>query len=221
MSRGLYFDAGIRYSHGIEDIIGVDEAGRGPLAGPVVVAAVVLGSAGLESLSGVRDSKLLSPQQREEFFEPICAQARAVTLAWAHPREIDRVNILSATLSAMRRAVNRAMERSGSAGLILVDGRFCIPKISHRQMAIIDGDNRSLAIGCASVLAKVFRDRMMRRLDLRYPGYGLARHKGYGTGEHLRALRKLGPSPIHRRTFSPVRDAAPIPGLNEPLRVAN
>ncbi|OGR89066.1 MAG: ribonuclease HII [Elusimicrobia bacterium RIFCSPHIGHO2_02_FULL_57_9] len=204
----MLFDSGIRYSLGVAELIGVDEAGRGPLAGPVVAAAVVLGREGLESLSQVRDSKLLSASWREALFEPICAQAKAVALAWSHPRQIERANILAATLASMRRAVNRVcrQRKSASACMVLVDGRFCIPELSLPQLAIIDGDNQSLAIACASVVAKVFRDRVMRRLDRRYPGYGLARHKGYGTDEHLRALKKLGPSPVHRRTFSPVRE---------------
>ncbi|MBI4375651.1 MAG: ribonuclease HII [Elusimicrobia bacterium] len=186
----------------------MDEAGRGPLAGPVVVAAVLLGDGLADELSGVRDSKRLSHRQREALYLPIRRSARAIAIAWSHPRQIERLNILRATLSAMRRAVLRTLRFSTRERrpFVLVDGNRCIPDLPAPQMAVIDGDDRSLAVGCASIIAKVFRDRCMARLDRRYPGYGLAQNKGYGTEEHLRALQRLGPSPIHRRTYAPVQE---------------
>lgn len=200
------FDAQLRRDRGVSELIGVDEAGRGPLAGPVLVAAVLLGPDGLEELDGVRDSKLLTASRREVLFEKIRRRARAVSAAWAHPREIERDNILAATLSAMSRAAGRIR----SPGLVLVDGNRPIPGLSRPQLALVGGDRLSLAVACASVVAKVLRDRWMLRLDRLHPGYGLARHKGYGTAEHREALSRLGPSPVHRRTFASVLQ----PGLS-------
>ncbi len=199
---GQSFDDGLRRSLGFDHIIGVDEAGRGPLAGPVVVAAVLLGPRPARGLWAAKDSKLLTALQRERLFTAIRAEAQAVSVAWAHPRRIEQDNILRATLEAMGRCVLRV----GKSGLVLVDGNRTIPRLGRRQLAIIDGDRMSLAVSCASIVAKVCRDRWMRRLDRRYPGYGLADHKGYGTQAHLRALRRLGPSPVHRRTFTPVEE---------------
>lgn len=198
------FDDALRRARGVSLLAGVDEAGRGPLAGPLVVAAVLLGPGAHPALCGVRDSKLLSAARREALFPVIAASARAYSLAWAHPATIDHDNVLAATLCAMRRAVLRLPE----CGLVLVDGPHSIPGLGRKQMAIVGADRLSLAVACASVLAKVVRDRWMRRLDRVYPGYGFARHKGYGTAHHLEALRRLGPSPAHRRSFSPIRDAA-------------
>lgn len=200
MNPAAAFDAAVRRRLAVTDLIGVDEAGRGPLAGPVVVAAVLLGGERLEDLEGVRDSKLLSPARRERLYEAIRLRAKAVSVAWAHPRAIERDNILAATLSAMRRAVARI----DSPAPVIVDGNREIPGLSRLQAAVVDADRYSLAAACASVIAKVVRDRWMARLDRRYPGYGLSRHKGYGTAVHLEALRRLGPSPSHRRTFAPV-----------------
>lgn len=197
---GQAFDDGLRRSLGVRHIIGVDEAGRGPLAGPVVVAAVRLGPKAVPELRGARDSKLMTAAQRQAVFRVIVAKAQAVSVAWAHPRDIERLNILGATLAAMRRAVQRV----GGPGYVLVDGTAKIPGLSLPQLAVIDGDRMSLAVSCASIVAKVCRDRWMDSLDRRYPGYGLAQHKGYCTDEHVAALRRLGPSPTHRRTFSPV-----------------
>lgn len=205
MSSPRAFDEAIRRSRGVSELIGVDEAGRGPLAGPVLVAAVMLGPEGLAEFEGVRDSKLLSARRREFFYERIRGKAGAVALAWAHPREIERGNILLATLSAMRRAALRIP----SPGLVLVDGNRPIPDFPRPQLPIVGGDRLSLAVACASVVAKVVRDRWMAALDRRYPGYGLARHKGYGTAEHQQALMRLGPCPVHRRTFAPVRQLLP------------
>jgi len=206
VTPGQAFDDNIRRRLGVAELVGVDEAGRGPLAGPVVVAAVRLGPKA-RGLKGVRDSKLLSALRREVLFEAIVAQAEAVSVAWAHPREIERDNILASTLSAMRRAAGRA----GVPGaLILVDGNRKVPRLVFPQMTIVGGDRLSLAVGCASIVAKVVRDRWMARLERRFPGYGFSRHKGYGTAAHLEALSRLGPSPLHRRTFGPVRDLLPL-----------
>jgi ribonuclease HII len=177
---------------------GVDEVGRGALAGPVVAAAVVLRRHA--RLDGVRDSKLLTARRRER----LDAVIRATALAWgvgsASQRTIDRDNILEATLAAMRRAVARLKLRPE---LVLVDGP-AVPDVGLPCTGIVGGDNRSLSIACASIVAKVYRDSMMTRLDRLAPGYGFSRHKGYGTAGHLAALNRLGPSPIHRRSFAPV-----------------
>lgn len=200
-SEGETFDDQLRLSLGTGALIGVDEAGRGPLAGPVVAAAVRLPWGSYESLEGVRDSKRMTPLQRERLYRPIVRRAQAVSISWAHPRQIERLNILGATLAAMRRAARRLLVEDST---VVIDGDKLIPDFPVRQMAIVDGDDLSLAIGCASVVAKVFRDRWMARLERRFPGYGLAQHKGYATEEHVAALRRLGPSPAHRRTYEPV-----------------
>lgn len=182
-------------------LVGVDEAGRGPLAGPVVVAAVLLGREVPPALWDARDSKLLSASRREELYVRIRYEALAVSAAWGHPREIERVNILTATLAAMRRAVRRL---KAPEALVLVDGNRRIPGLEQPQLTVVGGDRLSLSVACASIVAKVVRDRWMRRLDRCHPGYGFASHKGYGTKRHLEALARLGPSPIHRRTYAPV-----------------
>ena len=177
---------------------GVDEAGRGPLAGDVVAAAVILDPE-LE-IEGLDDSKKLSERQREHCFEQITRMARAFAIARADIEEIDSVNILQASLLAMGRAVE-ALEPQPR--FVYVDGRHC-PAWSYPSQAVVKGDSLVPAIAAASVLAKVTRDREMVVLDREYPGYGFARHKGYPTPTHLRALRTLGPCTIHRRTFGPV-----------------
>lgn len=195
------FDAHLRAEHGVEDLIGVDESGRGPLAGPVVAAAVLLPPGRIPELSGARDCKLLPPRRREFFYDLICRRARRISVAWAHPREIERDNILAAALSAMGRAVRRVQT---ARCLVLVDGNRPVPSCGRPQLPIVGGDDRSLSIACASIVAKVLRDRWMVRLDRRFPGYGLARHKGYGTRAHLAALERLGPAPVHRMTYAGV-----------------
>lgn len=185
------------YDAGLPDqpLAGIDEAGRGPLAGPVVVAAAML-PPGLEPFA-LDDSKRLPPSLRET----AAARIREVALAWTTvivPRaEIDRVNILQATLTGMRQAWERLSVRPA---LTLVDGNL-LPDGITRARAVVAGDGASLAIAAASVLAKTTRDALMLELEARYPGYGFARHKGYGTPEHLEALRRLGPCPEHRRSF--------------------
>ena len=182
-------------------IAGIDEAGRGPLAGPVTAAAVILDPA--RPIPGLDDSKRLSPARRA-LLEP---EIQQFSLAWcvasASPAEIDTLNILQATLLAMQRAVQGLVFPPDRA---LVDGNRC-PLLSCPVEAIVGGDAKVAAISAASILAKVARDHEMARLDLLYPGYGLALHKGYPTQAHIAALRALGPSPIHRRSFRPVREA--------------
>lgn len=182
---------------------GVDEAGRGPLAGPVVAAAVVFPAGYLNP--DIRDSKLLSPARRELLFGVIRRDAVACAVASVPHEEIDRINILQASLAAMRRAVAALPT---PADFLLVDGNRPIPSCNLPQETLVGGDGRCLSIAAASILAKVSRDRMMGEFDLLYPGYGFAVHKGYPTADHLAAIRRLGPSPIHRRTF---RGVAPAP----------
>lgn len=181
-------------------LCGVDEVGRGALAGPVVAAAVVM-PPGL-MVEEVEDSKQLTPASRIALDALIRTHAIALAIGAAGCACIEQQNILKATLWAMRRAVNRLGVKPG---LVIVDGHV-VPELNLPCRGIVCGDSRSFSIACASIVAKVFRDRLMVRLNSRYPGYGLDRHKGYGTPEHLRALRQLGPSPIHRRTFAPVRE---------------
>ncbi len=181
-------------------LAGVDEVGRGPLAGPVVAAAVILDPE--RPIEGLADSKRLSERRREALAEAIHARALAVGLGRAEVEEIDRINILQASLRAMRRAV-LALEVSPE--LLLVDGNRCPEGLPCRAEAVIRGDQRVAVISAASIVAKVARDREMVALDAEYPGYGLARHKGYPSPAHLEALARLGPSPVHRRSFGPVR----------------
>jgi ribonuclease HII len=180
-------------------VAGVDEAGRGPLAGSVCAAAVILDPR--RPILGLGDSKRLSPAQRAALEPEIQTHALAWSLGWASVEEIDRINILQASLLAMRRAVARLVPHPVE---VLVDGNRC-PDFGCRAEAIVSGDRLVPAIGAASILAKVARDRLMERLELQYPGYGFARHKGYPTQAHLQALSCLGPCPEHRRTFAPVR----------------
>jgi ribonuclease HII len=195
----LHFE-GLARRQGYLRIAGIDEAGRGPLAGPVVAAAVILPDR--FDLPGLNDSKQLSERQRERLFPLIRAQALAVGLGIVDADEIDRINILQATLQAMLLAVGRL--RVG-ADYLLIDGITPLPT-QLPQRTLKQGDSRSLSIAAASVIAKVVRDRMMVGYDRRHPGYGLAGHKGYGSAAHLAAIARLGPSPLHRRTFRGVRE---------------
>lgn len=180
-------------------VAGVDEAGRGPLAGPVFAAAVVLHTS--RAIEGLADSKRLSEGRREVLNGTIQGRALYWALGRAEVEEIDRLNILQASLLAMRRAVEALPIKPNHC---LIDGNRC-PELSCRAEAIVGGDNLIPAISAASILAKVARDREMVDLDERFPGYGLARHKGYPTQAHLQALCELGVSPIHRRSFAPVK----------------
>ncbi|HKN11189.1 MAG TPA: ribonuclease HII [Pseudomonadota bacterium] len=179
-------------------IAGVDEAGRGPLAGPVVAAAVILDP--LRRIRGLRDSKLLTPAAREELALEIRGHAVAWAVAESDVGEIDSLNILQATLLAMRRAIERLTTRPEVAW---IDGLHC-PQVDCPTRAIVDGDRLIAAIAAASILAKTARDAMLVELDRSYPAYGFARHKGYATPEHLAALRVHGPCAVHRRYFAPV-----------------
>ncbi len=180
---------------------GVDEAGRGPLAGPVVAAAVILDPR--QGIAGLADSKKLTARRREQLFDQIQDKALCCAIGQASVEEIDRLNILQATLLAMQRAV---------AGLRLVPARVLVdgnrlPRLPMLAEAIIGGDAKVPAISAASILAKVHRDRWCEQIDAEYPQYGFAAHKGYGTAAHLAALRQHGPTPWHRRSFAPVAQA--------------
>ncbi len=179
---------------------GVDEAGRGPLMGPVVAAAVILDE--LNPIKGLADSKKLTPLKREKLYDEIRAKALCFSIALATVEEIDRLNILQATLLAMQRAVEGLRLKPHK---VLVDGNR-LPVLRMLSEAIVKGDALVPAISAASILAKVHRDRWCAEVDLQYPQYGFARHKGYGTATHLAALREHGACPLHRRSFAPVAE---------------
>jgi ribonuclease HII len=185
---------------GLTLIAGVDEVGRGPLAGPVVAAAVIL-PVGVV-FSGLRDSKRLSPEVRVELDGQIRAQALALALREVGPRQIERQGILAASLSAMARAIR---DLSLVPEMVLVDGNQPLP-LTYPQQPVIKGDDLCPSIAAASVVAKVYRDRLMEDLHRRFPQYNFARHKGYATAEHLEALRCWGPCVLHRRTFRGVKE---------------
>lgn len=182
-------------------VAGVDEVGRGPLAGPVVTAAVVLDPN--RPIAGLADSKKLTEKKREVLEPIIKQQALAWSLGRAEPEEIDRINILQATLLAMQRAVAGLGIEVGHA---LVDGNQA-PKLGCKVTTVIKGDQTEPAIAAASIIAKVARDREMMEMEIQYPGYGFAKHKGYPTQQHQQALLELGATPIHRRSFKPVQQA--------------
>lgn len=208
------FDRAIRGETGFAFVAGLDEAGRGCLAGPVVAACVILDDAA--DLPGVMDSKQLSPDARQEARALVMARAAAVGFAFVGPRAIDAINIRRASLLAMRRALARAGVRlgrgdagggagNGAGGVFtLVDGVDMVPDVRTPQRAVIEGDGKSLAVAAASVIAKTSRDAFMERLALEYPEFGFARHKGYGTPEHLAALDRHGPCAWHRFSYAPV-----------------
>ena len=179
---------------------GIDEAGRGPLAGPVCVAAVILDPA--RPIAGLDDSKRLSARRREALYESIRESALACRIVLVDHAEIDRINILQATMLGMGRALAAL---APAAELALVDGNRLPAGLTCPAHAIVGGDALVPAISAASILAKVYRDRYMVELDARYPGYGFSGHKGYGVKAHVEALERLGPCPEHRRSFAPVR----------------
>lgn len=203
MARLFELRAALLAERGARVVAGVDEVGVGPLAGPVVAAAVVLPER--PELPGLDDSKKLPREDRERLDAAIRAQTTVVAVAEVWPEEIDRLNIYHAGLLAMRRAVEAL--RPGPDH-VLVDART-IPGIETAQTPLVNGDGRDASIAAASIVAKVHRDAIMRRLDCEYPGYGFGRHMGYATSVHRAALRRLGPSPIHRRSFPSVSQ----PGL--------
>jgi ribonuclease HII len=188
-------------------LAGVDEAGRGPLAGPVVACAVVLNR--YRPISGLADSKKLSAKRRDALAEEIKCHALAWSVAWADPAEIDAINILAATMLAMRRAI---LGLRITPGKVQIDGNrlpnLCFDRTLINGEAIIGGDDIVPAISAASIIAKTTRDRMMCELDRIYPGYEFARHKGYGTEIHRQKLREIGPCREHRQSFAPVRAAS-------------
>lgn len=189
-------------ARGYVRVAGVDEAGRGPLAGPVVAAAVVLAQ-GIETpwFSEVRDSKELTASVRDVLYDCIRGAALGVGVGQAESGEIDAVGIAPATRLAMRRAIEQLRP---APDWLLID-YVSVPEVKLPQTAITRGDSLCTSIACASIVAKVIRDRLMKDIDRRYPGYGFVQHKGYGTPEHLLRLQQLGPCPVHRRSFQPVR----------------
>lgn len=198
-ARGLWRIERELWRQGFIHIAGLDEAGRGPLAGPVVAAAAVLPPRC--RLPGVADSKLLSAARRERLHDLIMERARRVGIGIAEARTVDRLNVLAATHIAMQAAIEQL---DPPPELLLIDGRG-LPGARIPQRAVVGGDRICASIAAASILAKVVRDRLMMKLDARYPGYGFGSHKGYATREHLARLAELGPCPEHRLTFAPVR----------------
>jgi ribonuclease HII len=205
LPTGLYAVETVAWGQGLV-VAGLDEVGRGPLAGPVMAAAVVLDPA--RPIEGLRDSKLLTARQRERLAVTIRERAGAWAVGRVGPRRIERVNVLNATWRAMRLAL-RGLRLAPT--LVLVDGHLRIPGLRVSQRALVGGDRRSASIAAASILAKVARDRLMRAADRRYPGYGFREHKGYATEVHRAALARLGPCPLHRATFRGVGRAPFVP----------
>ena len=184
-----------KYGDVFHVICGIDEAGRGPLAGPVVAGAVVFPAD--TDITGINDSKKLTEKKREELYDLIMEKAVSVGIGMASPQRIDEINILQATYEAMREAISKL---SVTPDLLLNDA-VTIPELPMKQVAIVKGDAKSVSIGAASIIAKVTRDRLMYEYNKVMPEYGFAKHKGYGTKEHIEAIKKYGPSPIHRTTF--------------------
>ena len=185
---------------GFKAIAGIDEAGRGPLAGPVVASAVILKMG--DEINGLTDSKKLSPKKRDSLFEEINKRALAIGIGISEADEVDRVNILQATLLAMQRAIDQL---NIDPDYLIIDGITPLP-VKTPQETIKKGDSRSYSIAAASIIAKVTRDRLMVEYDIKYPHYGFAGHKGYGSKLHMEAIAKYKPCPIHRRTFGGVRE---------------
>ncbi len=187
-----------------EPIAGVDEVGRGALFGPVVAASVILPLSALEELarSGVRDSKKLTRSRREKLAEQIRTVAHDCQIGFASPEEIDKINIFHASLLAMKRAVTKLQLEPA---LCLVDGKQALPDLAVPQLNLVKGDEKSLIIAAASIVGKVWRDRLLVELATQYPDYDLLNNKGYGTARHLQALQKHGPTSLHRMSFSPCR----------------
>lgn len=186
------------YEHKYEDlgwICGIDEVGRGPLAGPVVAGAVILPRD--SKILHLNDSKQLTAKKRDELYDVIMREAVAVGIGYASPARIDEINILQATYEAMREAINKLSVKPD----VLLNDAVKIPQVDIRQVPIIKGDAKSVSIAAASIIAKVTRDRLMEEYDKVLPGYGFASNKGYGSAEHIAALKEIGPSPIHRQSF--------------------
>lgn len=190
-------------ARGFGAIAGVDEAGRGPLAGPVSAAAVILDAA--MPIPGLHDSKQLKPHQREALFAEICAKS-VFSVSFSPPEEVDRINVLQASLTAMRRAV---LALSLPADYVLIDGNMVPRGLPCPAHAVIGGDGISASIAAASIVAKVLRDRLMARAETGFAGYGFSRHFGYGTAVHRTAIGQLGPCALHRLSFAPFRNGTP------------
>lgn len=200
----LLLETAVFQEHHVTHIAGIDEAGRGALAGPVVAAAVILPrNEQIESLlAGVNDSKQLSAKKRELFFDLIIEHALAYGIGQQPASVIDEIGIMPANKLAMQTAV---CQLTPMPDFLLIDGRIRLPQLNIRQQAIVRGDSKSLSIAAASILAKVARDRFMITLDHQFPRYGFAKHKGYGTRTHRSAIAQYGPCPQHRHSFSPIR----------------
>ncbi len=198
MNRLFEFDRKLR-SRGFRIIAGVDEAGRGCLAGPVVAASVILPDD--VQIEDVRDSKKLSPHKRERVFRELRSKALSIGIGIVGPSEIDRSNIYKATVEAMLLSLMRLRI---NPDLVVIDAMRLPVQVS--QLSLLKADDQSASVAAASIVAKVVRDRIMKALHRRYPWYGFNRHKGYATREHIRMLRQIGPSPVHRHTFSPLRE---------------
>lgn len=192
------------FEQGIKLIGGIDEAGRGPLAGPVVAACVVLDSNFVinKGLETVKDSKKLSEKKREELFEVIQKELKIFGVGVCSSVTIDRINILQATFLAMKMALSQLKTKPDK---LLIDGKLLLPNYTGEQEAIVKGDQKVFSIAAASIVAKVSRDRIMREHDKKYPKYDFARHKGYGTAFHIEALKAYGPCPVHRKSFARVK----------------
>jgi ribonuclease HII len=194
-----------KFAAGYKLIGGVDEAGRGPLAGSVVAACVVIDQNFVieGELTKVMDSKKLSPKKREELYKLIREKVLAVEIGVVSPKMIDKINILQASLLAMKKAVEGCTPKPE---YLFIDGKFKIPKLSTPQSAVIGGDGKVFCIAAASIVAKVARDWLITAEGEKYPEYDFAKHKGYGTALHLKKLREFGPCPIHRQSFGPIKD---------------
>ncbi|MEF3279998.1 MAG: ribonuclease HII [Elusimicrobiota bacterium] len=208
VKKGLvFFDQKLKHNHEKELIIGVDEAGRGPLAGPVVACACVIYDYSADFLNDVNDSKKLSAFKRERVFKKMISNPCVrFSFAYSTNEEIDKLNILNASLKAMRIAVERLisyLSLNSSRLLVAVDGNHLINEIKLDQISIIKGDSKSAAIACASIFAKVLRDRWMDVIHLNYPAYEFKRHKGYPTKRHIELIKKYGLSSYHRKTYAP------------------
>jgi len=193
------------FKDGFRRIGGIDEAGRGPLAGPVVAACLSIAPGFRiknKELAEVNDSKLLSEKKREELFKILMDEDLEIGVGICSPRIIDKVNIFQATFLAMKKSIEKLPRRPEC---IILDGKFLIPELEIEQRAIVKGDAKVFLIAAASIIAKVTRDRLMRKYHGQFPGYGFDQHKGYATLRHCRMIKKLGPCPIHRQTFSPIK----------------
>lgn len=209
--KGLFFfDRDLLSKHDVDCLIGVDEAGRGPLAGPVVACACVIYDFNQDVLTEVNDSKKITPAKRSRIFSKLISSPSVkFSFAYSQPCEIDRINILNATLKAMKKAVERLIYYNNLYSkkiLVIVDGNKKIPDLDLNQIAVPKGDSKSLSVACSSIFAKVLRDRWMDVISANYPEYNFKKHKGYPTKYHVDLIKKYGLSPIHRKSFSPCKE---------------